>query len=241
MCGRYCLYSSVSSWGQMHFPCWHDDQLATPEIERFNIAPSQKAPVCLADRNTGYVKFEQMRWGLDCHTVAGGRSLLTNARAETIEQRVSFAEAFRYRRCLVPADGFYEWSRVGSKKQPYYFSLASSSVFAMAAIWAQPSGIQGNPNQDAQFCVLTTAANSQVSDLHHRMPVIIDPACYHKWLCAPANEISTVQRLLQSTQANSLKRWPVSTVVNRVAVDTKTCIQKIENPAKLDATQQLLF
>lgn len=241
MCGRYCLYSSVSDWGQVHFPRWHDDQHRNWQIERFNIAPSQKATVCLADRNNGTIKVTQMRWGFNFQNGTGKWSTLTNARAETIGQRVAFADAFRYRRCLVPADGFYEWKRFGRNKQPYYFSFAGPSAFAMAAIWEEPLGSQREPNQDLRFCVLTTSANEQVSDVHHRMPVILEPPCYHSWLCPQTTDDASIQGLLQPLTSQTLRRWPVSTLVNRVTSDSPACIQEIDSPARLATRQGFLF
>lgn len=241
MCGRYCLYSSVSDWGQMYFPRWHDDQHGNWQIERFNIAPSQNATVCLADRNTGTIKVRQMRWGFNVQNGSGKRSMLTNARAETIGKKVAFADAFRYRRCLIPADGFYEWKSFGSKKQPYYFSFAEQNVFAMAAIWEEPLGSQRDPNEDLRFCILTTSANEQVSGVHHRMPVILDPAYYQNWLCPRTTDGVSIHGLLQPLQARTLQRWPVSTLVNRVTSDSPACIQEIDSPARLATRQGFLF
>ncbi|WP_049987455.1 SOS response-associated peptidase, partial [Halobellus rufus] len=193
MCGRYTLFTPAEEL-ESRF----DADFAEPPDPRYNCAPGQSLPVVT---NEDPDSFRRFRWGLipswaDDESVG---SDLINARAETVDEKPSFAEAYERRRCLVPADGFYEWVQEDGGKQPYRVAFADDRPFAMAGLWErwEPTHTQtglgdfggGSGRSDAgdadvveSFTVLTTEPNGLVSDLHHRMAVVLDPDEESTWL-----------------------------------------------------------
>lgn len=170
MCGRYALHSNPEVvallFGLSEIPAF------TP---RYNIAPSTQ--VLIVRRNDAAAEAAQVRWGLVPHWAKdpsiGAR--MNNARAETVAQKPPFREAYRKRRCLIPANGFYEWKLENGLKQPYYVYPSGGALFAFAALWERWN--------DLQTCtVITTDANEKMAAVHERMPVIVSPAEYSAWL-----------------------------------------------------------
>ena len=170
MCGRYALHSNPEVvallFGLSEIPAF------TP---RYNIAPSTQ--VLIVRRNDAATETSQVRWGLVPHWAkdpsVGAR--MNNARAETVAQKPSFREAYRKRRCLIPANGFFEWKLEHGLKQPYYVHPSGGALFAFAGLWEQW--------KDLQTCaVITTEANEKMAAVHDRMPVIVSPAEYSTWL-----------------------------------------------------------
>jgi putative SOS response-associated peptidase YedK len=143
---------------------------------------------------------------------------LINARAETLLEKPSFASAFRRRRCLVPADGFYEWAGEGEAKQPYLVSRRDGVVFAVAGLWERWAPPDGSAAPSDSFTIVTTAANALLRLLHPRMPVILDPADYARWL-DPDGVAEKLQPLLVAAPENSLRYWPVGSRVNSTRID----------------------
>jgi putative SOS response-associated peptidase YedK len=199
---------------------------------RYNIAPTQPVGVVLFDPEAGHNAFRLMRWGLIPAWAkdASMGSKLINARSETVAEKPSFRAAYKARRCIIPADGFYEWQKVpGGPKQPFRFAIAGGGVFGMAGLWASW--------QDIQTCtILTTTANELLAPLHDRMPVILAPDDYALWL-DPTVRGGDGQRsacgdrltsLLGPYPAALMNGVPVSKRVNSVKVDDRLCIEPLE-------------
>jgi putative SOS response-associated peptidase YedK len=169
-----------------------------------------------------------MRWGLipswakDSSVAAS----MINARAETASTKPAFRDAMKSRRCLIPADGFYEWMRTGKAKQPYCFEVHEGELFAFAGIWDRwkdPSG------QWVTSCsILTTTPNAVTSAVHDRMPVILDPDSYDLWLDPGTKDVSEASDLLKPCDARLMRCYPVSTRINHVANDDEQCSEPVE-------------
>jgi putative SOS response-associated peptidase YedK len=168
-----------------------------------------------------------MQWGLipswAKDTKIGYKMI--NARADTIATKPSFRAAFKKRRCLVPADGFYEWLRVGKAKRPYLYEVDGGAPFALAGLWEQwwgPDNKDGPPLES--FTLITTEANELASQIHDRMPVILDKGDYEAWL-DPANQDSdSVQELLVPFPADRMTARPVNPIVNNARNEGPECV-----------------
>jgi putative SOS response-associated peptidase YedK len=172
-----------------------------------------------------------MRWGLVPHWAkdlsVGNRMI--NARGETVAEKPSFRRAFHERRCLILADGFYEWQREGKRKQAYYVARRDREPFAFAGLWEvwQPPG----GGDAVESCtIITTDANELVGEFHHRMPVILDAEHHDLWLDADADEQSLLE-LLRPYPADLMEAWPVSDTVNSPKHETPDCIQPVTEEA----------
>ena len=243
MCGRYTLFTPAADL-ETRFDADFDG--VEPS---YNCAPGQDLPV-IADGAPG--RATRMEWGLTPSWADESFDLI-NARAETVREKRSFADAFERRRCLVPADGFYEWvdgggpdgDRGGSGKTPYRVAFGDDRPFAMAGLyerWKPPepettqTGLDafgggsgaGSADDDAgpveTFTVVTTEPNGLVADLHHRMAVILDPAEEETWLRGDPDEAAA---LLDPYPADELTAYPVSTRVNSPAVDAPELIEPV--------------
>lgn len=148
---------------------------------------------------------------------------LINARGETAAQKPAFRQSFAMRRCLVPADGFYEWSKLQKIKRPFHLGMSDDSLFAFAGVWDAWRSPEGNVLESCT--ILTTTPNSLVSDLHDRMPVIIPREYYEQWLRAPASEAA---KLLQPFDAALMRRYEVSSLVNNPKNESADCIIPVE-------------
>ena len=233
MCGRYSLTTPVEALRRLFdFP--EQPNLAP----RYNIAPTQQvAAVRLAPPAVGAEEggaeaaheagrhLAMLRWGLipswAKDAAIGGRMI--NARAETLAGKPAFRAAFRKRRCLLAADGFYEWrKRAGGPKQPYRIALEDGGPFAFAGLWAR----WRDPREGAwvETCtIVTTGANTLLRPIHHRMPVILDPADHAAWL-DPATAPEAAQKLLGPHAGAGLVAYPISLRVNKVANDDPAVI-----------------
>lgn len=180
---------------------------------RYNLAPSQKAAVITGG---GQRSLSFFQWGLAPRWAKDpkiGRKLI-NARGETAHQKPSFREAFQKRRCLVPADGFYEWQSQGKSKRPFHFHLAGQGLFAFAGLWETWAGPE---SELATFCILTTAPNALVARVHDRMPVILRPELEDAWLAEGPLPEQTRLAVLAPFPARDMASHPVSSRVNSPA------------------------
>lgn len=214
MCGRFSLTAS----GEDLAAEFGLDE--TPELSpRFNIAPSQ--PVLVVRRRGGRRTASSLRWGLP----ASGPEqpeLLINARSETAAARPAFRDAFRLRRCLIPASGFYEWKRGREGPRPFHFRRPDQRLLAFAGLW-NPAPPQ--PGTDDGACViLTTDANALVAAVHDRMPVIVPPESYEAWLSGPAAGEGSIASLLRPFPEAGLEAVAVSTAVNSAASEGPQCL-----------------
>ena len=218
MCGRYTLATPAELISE------HFDLPAVPPLQaRYNIAPSQESLI-VGRREDGSRAAGLARWGLTSALAAGKRPQI-NARIETVHQRPAFRGGFARRRCLVVADGFYEWQAGTAGKVPHYFSLRDGRPFALAGIWNQPV-IEGEP---VTYSILTTVPNALVEKVHQRMPVILEPETYDTWLARrelPRAETATFANPFPEAE---MQCWPVAALVNRPANETAACIAPADN------------
>jgi len=223
MCGRYRL-TAKERYLRDHFDL-DEDPAWTP---RWNTAPTQLVPIVRQKGTSSRRSFDLVRWGL-IPSWAKDRSIATktiNAMSETVAEKPAFRDALRLRRCLVPASSFYEWRRNGSKqKQPFSIGMADDSTFAFAGLWeswADPGG------DVVETCtILTTTPNALVADVHNRMPVILRVENYARWLDPSINNPSLFCACLKPFDPALMKKYPVSTRVNRPENDDRECAQEV--------------
>jgi len=227
MCARFFLFSPDEAimrlFRMVNFP-----QIAP----RFNIAPSQ--PVLAITNGQHGFHVNHFQWGLIpgwLKNPAPGQAMI-NARSETAATKPAFKNAFRYRRCLIPANGFYEWKSAGNRsKQAMCVRLNDEPLFAMAGIWEQWQSPDGT---ELETCaVLTTAANGLLETIHPRMPVILRPDQFDRWLSSDTTPLPQLARLLQTFPAEEMQVFPVSSYVNKVVHDSPECITPIQEQKTL--------
>lgn len=212
MCGRYALYGPATRLSA-HFEVDFEEVDFGP---RYNLAPLQFAPVI---RNAdGARHVAMLRWGLlpGWAKDPAMAARLINARSETAAEKPSFRSAFRSRRCLVPADGFYEWKAVAGGKQPHFISRRDGVPMALAGLWEHWSAPGGEAL--ATFTLLTTAANAMLANLHERMPVILPAETWGLWLNAERTP-AQLMPLMCPLAGEELVAWPVSRRVGNVRND----------------------
>jgi putative SOS response-associated peptidase YedK len=160
---------------------------------------------------------------------------MINARSETVHEKPAFRDALKSRRCLIPADGFYEWQRTAKAKQPYCFQVNGGELFAFAGLW---DGWKDANGQWVKTCsILTTTPNAVTSAIHDRMPVILDPDSYDLWLDPGMQNVAVLSELLKPYDARLMRSYPVSSRVNHVANDDVDC----SRPVEVAETQDRLF
>src|SRR5512139_2812246 len=214
MCGRFTLFTPASRLAEVFLP--GEVLAATP---RYNIAPGQPILAVRASAAHDRREFAMPRWGLVpawARDAAIG-SRLINARAETVSEKPAFRRAIRERRCLVPADGFYEWKREGAVKRPFYIRMRDGVPFAFAGIWERWEGI---PGESAETCaILTTAPNDLLAPIHDRMPLILPPEEYGRWLDPSVRSPESLAPLLRPLPSAALEAYPVGRTVNNPLAD----------------------
>lgn len=169
-----------------------------------------------------------MKWGLIPYWAKDPSiaSSTINAKSETAIAKPAFRDALKSRRCLIPADGFYEWVRTGKSKQPYCFEVNNGELFALAGLWDRWKDSAGNWIRTCS--ILTTTPNAVTSAVHDRMPVILDPDGYDLWLDPGIQNVAAVAELLKPYDARLMRSYPVSTRVNHVANDDEECSRPVE-------------
>ncbi len=219
MCGRYSLTTPLD-----HLIEVFDVPPVTFDYRpRYNIAPSQDVPVVASDRHG--TRMGLLRWGLvpawaDDPAIG---SRMINARAETLLDKPSFREAAVSRRCLVPADGFYEWAKEGSRKVPYWIHSPDREPMGLAGIWERWHS--EGPESVYSMAIITVDANEGVRHLHHRMPAIVPAANQEAWLDTET-PVADALSLLKPYEG-VLEAYPVSTLVNSPANDEPGCIERV--------------
>ena len=223
MCGRFTLTTDPEQL-QLTFPWVSNLQGIAP---RYNIAPTQ--PVAVIP-NDGKDKLDFFTWGLVPSWAKDPQigSRMINARGETLAEKPSFRNAYRRRRCLILADGFYEWQKQpgSSAKTPVYIKLLDGSLFAFAGlweIWQSPDG-----SEIRSCAIITTEPNELVKPIHDRMPVILSPQSYSAWLASAERNPEEIQPLLRPYPANLMTAFPVSRQVNSPANDSPDLIKPVK-------------
>jgi putative SOS response-associated peptidase YedK len=228
MCGRYTLSAPAELVAEL-FELAEAPALAP----RYNIAPGQDAPIVRAAAPGR--RLEMARWGLvpawARDPAVGSKSI--NARAESVAEKPSFRDSFAERRCLVPADGFYEWrAEGGRRKTPYHLRPAAGGLIAFAGLWDVWRAGAGDPALET-FAIVTTDASEDLRDLHDRMPVVLPPASWTAWLAADTAP-GDLQRLLRPAPARFFVPRPVSTRVNSVDNDDAACLAPDTQPRQMN-------
>jgi putative SOS response-associated peptidase YedK len=233
MCGRYRL-SRRKQLVEEYFDSPSEDQDWNP---RYNIAPTQHIPVIRQHPKEPIRQLSLMRWGLSpsWSKDPSAAASMINARAETASTKPAFRDALKSRRCLVPADGFYEWMRAGKAKQPYCFEVNEGELFAFAGIWDRWRDPSGNWMKTCS--ILTTTPNAVIAAVHDRMPVILDSDSYDVWLDPGMTNVKAASELLKPYDARLMRCYPVSSRINSVANDDVEC----SRPAEIAETQNRLF
>lgn len=229
MCGRVVLTSSPRVLAEM----FHLDVL--PELEaRYNIPPMSDIPVVVPHPKADGLELRMMRWGLvpSWAKDPGMGSRMINARSETVADKPAFRDAYRQRRCVIPADGFYEWQKVAAGKQPYYFHRRDGRPLVFAGLWESWTDPDG---RDLETCtILTTGANRVMSPVHHRMPVILPAKDRALWLDLGTEQKETLAALLKPCPDDLLALHPVTTRVGSPTFDEPACLDPVEPPVEPD-------
>ncbi len=222
MCGRYAITHTELIPGFFEV-----EDLRIPP--RFNVAPTQFAPVVFNDTELQRRIVDFMKWGLVpswSKDVSIG-SRMINARAETVASKPSFRGPFRYRRCLVPASGFFEWKQTSDGKKPFYFSRTENSLLGLAGVWDE---FTDGDTILYTYSIITRAATPLMSRYHHRMPVIIEKEDFEEWLSFKTS-VKAALDLLEAGGEKDLDVYPVSTLVNNVRNDSPENIKQLTRDA----------
>ncbi len=228
MCGRFTLTVTPEELADLFDLPAPPEQLAM----RYNIAPTQPVGVVRLSPRTGEREWALTVWGLipswSKDPSIGARMI--NARAETVDEKPSFRAAFKRRRCIIPASGFFEWQKTNGAKQPYYITSATGDILGFAGLWEQWSGPDG---EELESCtILTTDPNEAVSKLHNRMPVILAPEDYDEWLGRPGDatpaQLSQLKHLFRPFPDRLITLYPVSTFVNSPRNEGAACVERVE-------------
>lgn len=227
MCGRFTLRAGAAEMvEQFVFSFAAEDTAELQAQPRFNIAPTQDV-LAIRAKSGGARVAEAMKWGLIpswANDPSGGARLI-NARSETLAEKPSFRSAFERRRCLILGDGYYEWTKVGKAKQPYFFRMHDDRPFALAGLW---EFWRGDGDLSIVSCsIVTTTPNSIQEPIHDRMPVILPPESYDEWLDPDNKKTAKLQRLLKPYDSHAMTVGPVARHVNSVHNDDPGCITPV--------------
>lgn len=228
MCGRYTVTSAPEAIRALFR---YEERPNFPP--RYNIAPTQ--PIAIVRLIDGQRQFALVRWGLLPSWVKDPKtfSLLINARGESVSTKPAFRAAMKRRRCLIPADGFYEWKPVGGRKQPYYVRAKSGEPIAFAGLWETWTGPNGEELDTA--AIVTTGANRTLLPIHDRMPVIVPQDAFDLWLNTDEVDARTAEAVIHPAPDNLLEAYPVSTAVNRTANDNPKLLEPLAADAETEA------
>lgn len=222
MCGRFVQYSCLEILQQAF-----DIQAVTCEVTpSYNIAPTHE--ILSVIRHDDENRLGKLHWGLvpSWAKDLSGASKLINARAETLMEKPSFRGAFKSRRCLVLADGYYEWKRENGHKQPWCFALSSGEPFAFAGLWE--TWKRKDEKAYHSCTIITTSSSKSVSAIHDRMPVILPPGVYDSWLNQETSGLKQLEAIQRECHIRKMRYYPVSTGVNDVKYNNPDCIKPIQ-------------
>lgn len=222
MCGRFTLVAPGDAIAELF------NLAETPDISpRYNIAPTQPVAGIRISQSSGARELTHFHWGLIPRWAKDTSfgSKLINARSETAAEKPSFRTAMRYRRCLIPSDGFYEWKKLDGGKQPMRIQIQGGGVFAIAGLWEH---WQSRDGSEIESCtLLTTDPNDKLRTIHNRMPVILHPDDFDLWLDPEVQDPAAVQPLMTAYPAEDMSFYPVSTYVNSPYNEDPGCIEPL--------------
>jgi putative SOS response-associated peptidase YedK len=226
MCGRYAITTAPEAIRQLF------GYLEQPNFPpRYNVAPTQ--PVPIVRMVEGRRQIALVRWGLIPAWVKDPRtfSLVINARGESVLEKPAFRNAMKRRRCLFPADGFFEWRRDGERKQPYFVRLKSGGPLAFAGLWESWMGPNGEEQETA--AIVTTTASRSIAHIHDRMPVIVPPEAFDFWL-DPNVDAEMATSVIQPAKDALIEAYEVSSAVNRTANDMPMLVEPLTEPEPVE-------
>jgi putative SOS response-associated peptidase YedK len=221
MCGRFAQFTVLENL-QSRFPIGTVACEITPS---YNVAPSQEILSIIRRKENLLLK---LHWGIVPFWVKDIKKAAKpiNARVETAAEKPSFKAAFKYRRCLILADGFYEWKKIDSRKQPWFLTLPEKEPFAFAGLWDVWTGEDGSVYHSCT--ILTTAASDSIREIHHRMPIILHPDAFYEWLNPNNQDTSKLEHLIREQTVQKFIACPVSTYVNSPKNNDPKCIRPEE-------------
>ena len=224
MCGRFVGYRNLDEL-KMFFPI---DKAACEVTSNFNVAPSQEILAIIKQAGENWL--DKFHWGLVpfwAKNISIGNKMI-NARSESVAEKPSFRNAFKKRRCLILADGFYEWKGEKGKKQPLFITLPDKNPFAFAGLWETWNKRDDKDSIYRSCTIITTQASDSIRDIHHRMPVILKPQVYEPWLDPDNQDVVELENILKNEIITELSSYPVSTQVNSTRNNDPSCIEPIE-------------
>lgn len=229
MCGRFLISKSPEEVAR-----WFGAKGPLPNARpRYNAAPTQNLLVVTFDREAGVRRLESLRWGLVpfwAKDVKLGYSLI-NAKCETVAEKPAFREAFKSRRCIVPADGFYEWKKLdGRAKQPYCITMKDGSLFGFAGLWERWQD-KASGEVVRSFTIITTTPNEVCAPIHDRMPVILEPQNYGRWLGEEETEPVRLLMMLKPYPADAMRAFPIGSRIGNVRNDDPSLIEPLVSAA----------
>jgi len=229
MCGRYTIAVTMQ---QLMMFYQIEEQPNDLHLPRFNVAPTQLVPAIIHDGIAN--RLGSLRWGLVPSWAKDEKigSKMINARAETVAEKPAFKKLIAHKRCIIPADGFYEWKQGANGKQPMRITLRSGQLFAMAGLydtWLSPSG------EKLHTCtIITTEPNKLVAEIHNRMPVILHPEAEQQWLDRKITNVQRLLPLLEPYPEEIMRAYPVSKNVGNVGNDNEQLILELDEPATME-------
>jgi putative SOS response-associated peptidase YedK len=223
MCGRF----TIAKPERIIIEFQPDEVGSNLDAPRYNVAPMQQIPTVIGAQD-GRRTIKDIRWGFAPHWAedAATGSRIINARAETASSKPAFRDAFRQTRCLIPADGFYEWQKTPDGKQPMYMQVEDGEMFAIAGLYSIRQ--QGDSEPLLSCTIMTTSPNSLLEPIHHRMPVILPKDCWTPWLDTSNDDKAQLQDMLQPFPAEKMTARKVSRLVNSPANDDPRCIEPLD-------------
>lgn len=223
MCGRFVGFRSLDEM-RGYFPI---DKAACEVMENYNVAPSQE--VLAIVKHAGENWLDRFHWGLVpfwAKDISIGNKMI-NARSESVAEKPSFRNAFKKRRCLILADGFYEWTGEKGRKQPVFITLPDKSPFAFAGLWESWNN-KGTQESAYKSCtIITTQASKSMRDIHHRMPAILKADVYEPWLDTENQNVAKLEGILKDCIHTEFVNYPVSKQVNSTGNNNPSCIEPI--------------
>lgn len=226
MCGRFALFSLPIELQQF----FDAHPIAFGIQPNYNVAPTQEIPVIVQHEDARHIK--KRHWGLVpfwAKDISIGARMI-NARVETLSSKPAFKAALKHRRCLIPANGFYEWVGKAASKQPYYLCLPSGEPLAFAGLYEiwEDKEVPPDTGPYKSCTIITMDASESVKDIHIRMPLILKPEAYDEWLDPGNKEPAKIEKLLKTKFVRDLNRHPVSRMVNQVGSNKKECMEPLE-------------
>ncbi len=223
MCGRFALISDTETLIDTFGVAPETLTAMPPSLPRYNVAPTQPITAIRLNPTSKKRELTFFQWGLIpswANDIKMG-SRMINARGETVAEKPSFRTAFKRRRCIIPADGFYEWQKLGSHKQPMYIHPTNNTLFALAGLWEMWRSPDGDSIQSCT--IITTTPNELMAPIHDRMPVILEPEDFDMWL-DPGDRPEQGLHLIRPFPSEKMAAYPVSAFVNKPINDTPQCI-----------------